>query len=221
MKDRTTHHPAETAGSNESGFAKKPKGLSRHEETIKKSVFIALTGPAETPADAMAFIRQHSEAAATHNCWAYRIGQEYRFNDDGEPGGTAGKPILAAIDGQGFDHTVALVIRHYGGIKLGTGGLARAYGGAVTRGLQQAPYEPLIPQSEIQLRVPFEHAQNLHNQANRHGAVLLQEEYNENGVDLHLRLPAASREEFLREATNITRGQAEIFASGHSSDAES
>ncbi len=218
--DRKADGNAESASGQPVEFPKRPKGLYRHEETIKKSVFIALIGPADTAEDALAFIQQHSEPAATHNCWAYRIGQVYRFNDDGEPGGTAGKPMLAAIDGQGFDHTVALVIRHFGGIKLGTGGLMRAYGGVVSRGLQQAPWEPLIPQTEIRLHVPFEHAQILHQLASRHQARVLEENYSETGVDFRLRLPASSETSLLREATNLTRGQARTIPCGHSAEPE-
>ena len=74
----------------------------------------------------MRFFAANSDPEATHNCWAYKIGQEYRFNDDGEPGGTAGRPILQAIEGQGMDRVAVLVVRWFGGVKLGAGGLVRA-----------------------------------------------------------------------------------------------
>ncbi len=73
----------------------------------------------------MAFLQQVAVTDATHNCWAYRHGQDYRSSDDGEPAGTAGRPILAAIDGQGFDRVMVVVTRWFG-IKLGAGGLVRA-----------------------------------------------------------------------------------------------
>ncbi len=101
-------------------------GRCRHEQEIKKSRFLAQAAPVDTPEQALAFVQAMSDPAATHNCWAYRIGQAYRFNDDGEPGGTAGRPILQAIEGQGIDCAVVVVTRWYGGIKLGAGGLARA-----------------------------------------------------------------------------------------------
>ena len=104
-------------------------GPCQHLEEIKKSRFLAQAAPVDTPEQALAFVRQVGDPAATHNCWAYRIGQDYRFNDDGEPGGTAGRPILQAIEGQGIDRAVVVVTRWYGGIKLGAGGLVRAYGG--------------------------------------------------------------------------------------------
>lgn len=107
-------------------------GPCEFREEIRKSRFITLAAPIDTAADAQAFIEQHSDLDATHNCWAWKLGAQYRSNDDGEPGGTAGRPILAAIDAQDFDRVVVLVIRWYGGIQLGTGGLARAYGGGRT-----------------------------------------------------------------------------------------
>jgi hypothetical protein len=85
-----------------------------------------------------------SPTDATHNCWAWRIGGDYRSSDDGEPAGTAGRPILAAIDGQGFDRVMVVVTRWFGGIKLGAGGLVRAYGGAAAECLRTAPRVPLV-----------------------------------------------------------------------------
>ncbi|HCW19864.1 YigZ family protein, partial [Achromobacter sp.] len=67
-----------------------------YQEDIKKSRFAAYAAPVSSVDEAMRFFAEHSDVEATHNCWAYRIGQEYRFNDDGEPGGTAGRPILQA-----------------------------------------------------------------------------------------------------------------------------
>ena len=87
---------------------------ARHSEDIRKSRFLAQAAPVETPQQALAWVQTVSDAAATHNCWAYRIGQDYRFNDDGEPGGTAGRPILQAIEGQGIDRVVVVVTRWYG-----------------------------------------------------------------------------------------------------------
>lgn len=78
---------------------------------VKHSRFLVNAAPVDTPDEALGFVARVGDAAATHNCWAYRIGSEYRFNDDGEPAGTAGRPILAAIDGQGLDRVVAVVTR--------------------------------------------------------------------------------------------------------------
>jgi len=98
-------------------------------QEIKKSKFLGHAAPVASEEEARAFLAGHSDLAANHNCWAWRIGQAYRFSDDGEPKGTAGKPILQAIDGQGLDNVAVVVTRWFGGILLGSGGLMRAYGG--------------------------------------------------------------------------------------------
>ncbi|RDY00466.1 hypothetical protein CR513_16347 [Mucuna pruriens] len=109
------------------------------EKEIKKSKFIAIAGPIPDEKSAMSFLSQVREPRATHNCWAYKVGDQYRSNDDGEPSGTAGKPILTAIDSSGIDRVMVVVIRYFGGIKLGTGGLVRAYGGVASECLRNAP----------------------------------------------------------------------------------
>ncbi|WP_131837528.1 IMPACT family protein [Ancylobacter aquaticus] len=116
--------------------------LGRQE--IKKSRFIAVAGPVADEAVAKVFIAARSDPSANHNCWAWRVGQSYRFNDDGEPSGTAGKPILAAIDGQGLDRVAVVVTRWFGGILLGSGGLIRAYGGTAALCLREAAKATLI-----------------------------------------------------------------------------
>ena len=115
-----------------------------HVLEVKHSRFIAQAAPATSPEAALAFLAQVADPEATHNCWAYRIGAEYRSSDDGEPSGTAGRPILAAIEGQGYDQVVAVVTRWYGGIKLGAGGLVRAYGGAAAECLRSAERRALV-----------------------------------------------------------------------------
>lgn len=113
-------------------------------QEIKKSRFVAVAGPVSDEAAAKEFIATNSDQAANHNCWAWRIGQAYRFSDDGEPGGTAGKPILQAIDGQSLDRTAVVVTRWFGGVLLGSGGLIRAYGGTATMCLREAEQAPLV-----------------------------------------------------------------------------
>ncbi|MCK0208511.1 IMPACT family protein [Starkeya koreensis] len=117
---------------------------SLHQQEIRKSRFRAAAGPVADEAAAKAFIAAQSDPAANHNCWAWRVGQSYRFNDDGEPGGTAGTPILAAIDGQGLDGVAVVVTRWFGGILLGSGGLIRAYGGTAALCLREAEKVALV-----------------------------------------------------------------------------
>lgn len=185
--------------------------LNRHEELIKKSLFIGVCSPVHSVDEFEQFLSQHSQADATHNCWAYRIGQQYRFSDDGEPGGTAGKPMLAAIDGSGFDCVAALVIRHYGGIKLGTGGLARAYGGTIARNLQQAEFVIYQPQQKLQLGILFQSEQAVHQLLKQQQGQILQQQYTAQGVRLLVQLPKSNQLKFCQQLNNITKGQADIL----------
>ncbi|MBB6098746.1 putative YigZ family protein [Deinobacterium chartae] len=133
-------------------------GPVEHAEVIIGSDFLVYADRADTPEAAMGFVAgiraRHPEA--THVCFAYRIGDQYRFADDGEPGGTAGQPILRAIEGQGLDHVVCAVVRYFGGTKLGAGGLVRAYGGTAAEALRTAARYHQQPRSRLELRVPFD-----------------------------------------------------------------
>jgi uncharacterized YigZ family protein len=181
------------------------------EEVIKKSTFISIVAPVDSVEKAKAFLVEYSQADVTHNCWAYKVGQIYRFNDDGEPSGTAGKPILNAIDGQDFDNTAALVIRHYGGIKLGTGGLMRAYGGGVSRCLQSADFEIMQDMCDVMIKVPFQYIQAIHNLASSIKAEIASEDFNEQGAIIVLNLLAENREMCLEKAINLSKGQIELI----------
>ncbi len=95
-------------------------------------------------------------AKARHWCWAWRIGEAYRFEDDGEPGGTAGRPMLQVLEGSGLSNVAAICVRYFGGVKLGTGGLMRAYSGATARALDGTPREEVIQRMDFHLTLPFE-----------------------------------------------------------------
>ena len=161
-----------------------------HAIEVKHSRFLAQAAPATTPETALAFLAQVADDAATHNCWAYRIGGEYRSSDDGEPAGTAGRPILAAIDGQGFDQVMVVVTRWFGGVKLGAGGHVRAYGGAAAECLRTAPRRPLIVMRELELRAGFDDIGALHAALAAHGGDKLDESFDADGLRLRVRLPA-------------------------------
>ena len=122
------------------------------EDLIKKSRFVARVGSVGSAREAIAFVARVSDPSATHNCWAYRLRTEYgRSNDDGEPSGTAGKPIAEALESEGVHDTCVCVTRFYGGVKLGTGGLARAYGGAARAALRQAGRVKIIAKVRVQI----------------------------------------------------------------------
>ena len=131
------------------------QGLAEYREEIRKSRFHTIAAPVADEDEAQAFIAAHRDASAGHNCWAWKCGAQYRFSDDGEPGGSAGRPILAAIEGQDMDCVAVLVSRWFGGIKLGTGGLARAYGGGAAKCLQQAPRSELVERCRVRFACAF------------------------------------------------------------------
>ncbi|MGW4167619.1 YigZ family protein [Streptomyces chartreusis] len=111
-----------------------------HETEVNRSRFICALAPAATEQQAQDFLAavRKEHADATHNCWAYVIGADaaiQKASDDGEPGGTAGVPMLQMLLRRDLRYVVAVVTRYYGGVKLGAGGLIRAYGGAVGEAL--------------------------------------------------------------------------------------
>ncbi|MCG6284561.1 YigZ family protein [Vibrio diabolicus] len=120
-----------------------PAEPAQFEEEIKKSVFITYLAHTPSIEAAKAFVDQikAKHADARHNCWGFVAGRpedsmKWGFSDDGEPSGTAGKPILAQLSGSGVGEITAVVTRYSGGIKLGTGGLVKAYGGGVQQALK-------------------------------------------------------------------------------------
>lgn len=153
-----------------------------HAIEVKHSRFLAQAGPAASPEAALAWLSANSDRDATHNCWAYRIGAQYRSSDDGEPAGTAGRPILAAIDGQGLDQVAVVVTRWYGGINLGAGGLVRAYGGAAAECLRRAQRRPLIVVGEVQLSCPFADSGEVHAALAAFNAEKKEESFDAEGV---------------------------------------
>ncbi|MEI2429130.1 MULTISPECIES: IMPACT family protein [Lysobacter] len=183
---------------------------ARHAIEVKHSRFLALAAPVATPEAALAFLAEVADPAATHNCWAYRIGAQYRFNDDGEPSGTAGRPILAAIDGQGCDQAVVVVTRWYGGIKLGAGGLVRAYGGAAAECLRRAPRRELVTYAELELAYPFADTGAVHATLNAFGADKADERFDAAGARVRVRLPAAQLDALKAQLRDATRNRVRL-----------
>lgn len=182
-------------------------GPCRHQEEIKKSRFLALAAPVKTSALALAFVQELADPAASHNCWAYRIGQDYRFNDDGEPAGTAGRPILQAIEGQGMDRVVVVVTRWYGGIKLGAGGLMRAYGGTAAECLRRAERLPIVSMARLGLHCDFAELSLLRARLKDWQADICSETFDADGVQLQLQLPESRVAEAQARIIDISRGR--------------
>lgn len=147
---------AATSSSSCGGAYTTLKERATFEKEIKKSKFIAIAGSISDEQSAFSFLSQVRDPRATHNCWAYKVGDQYRSNDDGEPSGTAGKPIHSAIESSGIDRVMVVVIRYFGGIKLGTGGLVRAYGGVASECLRNAPTCLVKSKVRMGVEVPFD-----------------------------------------------------------------
>jgi len=132
--------------------------VGTHERLLveSKSKFIAKASHVPDLDAAMAYIKRVSEPGASHNCWAYRgrDGTHERCSDDGEPGGTAGKPILAALEAENLTDVVVVVVRYFGGTKLGFGGLVRAYGASARSCLQAAEKRTVVPSTTLTISVP-------------------------------------------------------------------
>jgi uncharacterized YigZ family protein len=181
-----------------------------HETEARRSRFICAIAPVTSEDEARGFIaeRRRAYADATHNCSAYVIGRRLRkSDDDGEPGGTAGTPMLEMLTRRGFADVVAVVTRYFGGVLLGAGGLARAYGGAVGETLDHAATVRMIPATLV--RVTIDHAQ-----AGRLENDLRASPYALRGVDygalvtFDVAVPQDGRPEFETWLAAVTAGRA-------------
>lgn len=183
---------------------------ARHELIVRHSRFLAHAAPVADADAAAAFIASVSVADATHNCWAWRIGQAYRSSDDGEPAGTAGRPILAAIDGQGLDGVAVVVTRWFGGIKLGAGGLVRAYGGAAAECLRTAERREVVELAEVDVDCPFADIAAVHGALPAFDAEKLEEDFRADGVRFRLRVPADRVDALATHLRDATRDRARV-----------
>lgn len=182
-----------------------------HALEVRHSRFLAHAAPVDAPAAAMAFIARASEPEATHNCWAWRIGQEYRSSDDGEPAGTAGRPILAAIDGQGYDRVAVVVTRWFGGIKLGAGGLVRAYGGAAAECLRRAERLPVVALRSVALHAGFDDIGTVHAVLAAVGAEKLDERFEADGLHLQVCVAEAQLDALRVQLRDATRDRVRLL----------
>ncbi|ULH15236.1 IMPACT family protein [Deinococcus sp. KNUC1210] len=187
-------------------------GLHRSDAVIENSEFLAFCTRAETPEAALAWIKalRAERPDATHVCWAYVIGAAYRFSDDGEPGGTAGQPILRAIQGQQLDQVAAAVVRYYGGTNLGTGGLARAYGGTAAECLRTAPRLEVRPRVQVSVHVPFERVSTLYHLLGGLDVERGEEVYGQDGLQLALGVYPDEVERLTQELRDATRGAGSV-----------
>ena len=180
--------------------------LVSFEEEIKKSRFQAFATPVESEQDVKDFLEAYRDTTTTHQCWAWKIGHNVRFNDDGEPSGTAGRPILASIEGNELTNILVLVNRWYGGIKLGTGGLVRAYGGCAGQCLVLVEKIELIEKKKVFFRCSFSEWAIFQYELNQQ-QIDYQEDYTAEGVEVIAQMQKHQIEPFALKIQDISRGR--------------
>ncbi|MEQ6854566.1 YigZ family protein [Lysinibacillus capsici] len=191
------------------------KGYGESEIVISKSRFLTYIERAETEEDAISFIdgikKLHHNA--THNCSAYIIGEHdhiQKANDDGEPSGTAGVPMLEVLKKQGLKDTVVVVTRYFGGIKLGGGGLIRAYGKATTEGLTAAQIVERKLHHFMKVAIDYTWLGKVENEIRSSSYSLEEIRYLE-GVEIIVSVLKEEEEQFRSWITEMTNGQATII----------
>lgn len=187
------------------------KGPASFEETIKKSRFLTHAARVTSLADSLDFYESVRDPQATHNCWAWRINFQVRSSDDGEPSGTAGRPMLNVIERRKLENVMVIVTRYYGGIKLGAGGLVRAYSGSTAKCLDRAGTIKLFQLSEYTIKAGFEWTASVHGLLDQFSAEKLQESYNNEGLVLTVRCREADFGKLSNGLRDASRGQIEIF----------
>jgi uncharacterized YigZ family protein len=192
------------------------KGYGQETIIIKKSRFIGYARPAETEAEAQAFVesirKQHWDA--NHNCYAYQIGEHdeiQKSNDDGEPAGTAGRPILEVIKKEGLKNVVVVVTRYFGGTLLGAGGLIRAYGQSAGAAIEAAGIVTRVLYQEVAIGLDYTWLGKVENEILSAGFLVDHIEYADR-VTVHALVPVVSTDEFYKLITNATNGQAELVS---------
>lgn len=187
---------------------------ANEEIVIKKSRFIGYAKPVETEEEAVAFIDEikRLHRSATHNCSAYMVGerdQHQKASDDGEPSGTAGKPILEVIKHKGLKNVAVVVTRYFGGIMLGAGGLVRAYTDGAVAGIEAAGEIVKVLHREVFVNVDYTWYGKLENELHGRGTRIGGTEFTDR-VIVKCLPEATQAEAFITWMTDLTQGQAII-----------
>lgn len=190
------------------------KQAGSHEINIQKSRFIAHIKRAETEQEAIAFIDEIKKEHwnATHNCSAYLMGENdqiQKANDDGEPSGTAGVPMLEVLKKRQLKDTVVVVTRYFGGIKLGAGGLIRAYGKSTSEGLNHVGIVERKLMTTVSIKVDYGWLGKLENEL-RSSVYSLQDILYADDVEFIVYVEEAQVEQFHAWMINLTNAQCEI-----------
>jgi len=178
---------------------------------IKRSRFVGRSFRCSTPEEALAAVRAVREAHkdASHHCWAYRIGisgEQIRYDNSGEPQGTAGPPILDLLKNKGVTNALVVVTRYYGGTKLGAGGLVRAYGEAAKRVVEESGLVELRAVKEIRAPVPYNLLARFQAYLVGEGFATTAEEFGEI-VTVALRVPVDREADFRAYYTGLVNGK--------------
>lgn len=200
-------------------FSLEPEARPYFEETIKKSRFIARLRHTDSEAAVDQFIAavRDDERGAGHHCSAYIVGDEdesriERYNDDGEPSGTAGTPILHVLKAREIVNVTAVVSRYYGGVKLGAGGLARAYSGTVVGALDTATLRPRKRSQLFQLAVDHAEAGWVEAELRGRGFEVAGVDYGQRAV---ITIVCAEPTYLESTVAEITSGRGELVHRGH------
>ena len=193
-----------------------PARIHRVEETIQRSRFITTAALAPDADAAHAFVARVRDEFpdATHNCWAFVAGPpgsttHIGMSDDGEPHGTAGKPMLTTLLHSGVGEIVAVCTRYYGGVKLGTGGLGRAYSGGVKLVLETLPTEERVDRVRVEVVAGYADVDGLQRLMTEMDILVEDENY---GGDVRYlcAVPATDLADFTRRVADLTRGDGEV-----------
>jgi len=186
------------------------------ETKVKGSRFIGRTLAVASAAEALEELNavRKLEHAATHNCFAYRVGlpaerAEFKYSDDGEPSGTAGKPILDVITGSGVTNTLLVVTRYFGGTRLGTGGLARAYSDAARQAIEASGIKENFITTAFRVTIDFAVYDSLMKTVSRLGAVERKSEFSDR-VSIELEIRNSLAERLISDLTELSKGKAAI-----------
>lgn len=188
------------------------RALTR-EETIRRSRFVTHLAPVDAVAAAERVVaeRRRLHPGASHHPFALRLGADVRQSDDGEPGGTAGRPMLEVLLKRDLDHLVAVTSRYFGGVKLGAGGLARAYAGGVAKALDGAELRRVDDLVSVHLETPFEATDAVFRLLDGwEGLQRGDSVYSARGVGVDARLRADELERLERALQDASRGAARL-----------
>ena len=193
-----------------------PVGEVSFTEEIKKSRFITYLAHTEGIDAAKDYIQsiKAQYPDARHHCWAFVAGrpddsQQLGFSDDGEPTGTAGKPIMAQLLGSHIGEITCVVVRYFGGIKLGTGGLVKAYGSGVQQALKILPTQTKVPQKVFNLVCDYSLINGIEQLLAQVNGTILHSDYNQS-VSLQITIPATLEQEVSGKLRDISRGALEL-----------